>query len=180
MDREGGNKERMRKCREWISLHFLILSPFLPSLALRLQRVAQPCWLLKKMPLVSESVQRGPFWLYMKDIRNLLLPLRIKMKSGFLWDSDQDVLSSEEAGADLQDSPVHHHPSLPPCHAIAHAFYVAIWRLHRCGVLAVILFVGAVEGTIRIRWVIMKIGLWLPCYWRVTPDRKERREEREV
>ena len=28
MDREGGNKEKMRKCREWISLHFLILSPF--------------------------------------------------------------------------------------------------------------------------------------------------------
>ena len=28
MDREGGNKEKMRKCRKWISLHFLILSPF--------------------------------------------------------------------------------------------------------------------------------------------------------
>ena len=28
MDREGGNKEKMRKCREWTSLHFLILSPF--------------------------------------------------------------------------------------------------------------------------------------------------------
>ena len=79
------------------------------------------------MPLVSESVQRGPFWPHMKDIRNLLLPPWIKMKSGFLWDSDQDVLSSEEAGADLEDSPVvHHHPSLPPCQAIAHAFYVAI------------------------------------------------------
>ena len=25
MDREGGNKERMKRCREWISLHFLIL-----------------------------------------------------------------------------------------------------------------------------------------------------------
>ena len=112
MDKEGGNKERMRKCREWISLHSLILSPFLRSLALRLQQVAQPCLLLTKMPLVAESVQRGPFWLYMKDIRNLLLPLRIKMKSGFLWDSDQDVLSSAEAGADLQDSPVHHHLSL--------------------------------------------------------------------
>ena len=23
MDREGGNEEIMRKCREWISLHFL-------------------------------------------------------------------------------------------------------------------------------------------------------------
>ena len=29
MDREGGYKEKIRKCREWISLHFLILSPFL-------------------------------------------------------------------------------------------------------------------------------------------------------
>ena len=28
MDREGENEEKMRKCREWISLHFLILSPF--------------------------------------------------------------------------------------------------------------------------------------------------------
>ena len=28
MDREGGNKEKMRRCREWISLHFLILSKF--------------------------------------------------------------------------------------------------------------------------------------------------------
>ena len=28
MDREGGNKEKMRKCRDWISLHFLHLSPF--------------------------------------------------------------------------------------------------------------------------------------------------------
>ena len=62
------------------------------------------------MPSVADSVQRGPFWPHMKDIRNLLLPLRIKMKSGSLWDSDQDVLSSEEAGADLEDSPVHHPP----------------------------------------------------------------------
>ena len=29
---EGGNKEKMRKCREWISLHFLILSTFPHSL----------------------------------------------------------------------------------------------------------------------------------------------------
>ena len=33
MDREGGNKEKMRKCREWISLHFLISSPILHSLS---------------------------------------------------------------------------------------------------------------------------------------------------
>ena len=53
MDREGGNKERMRKCREWISLHFLILSSlplhflilssFPRSPAARLQRFVQPC-----------------------------------------------------------------------------------------------------------------------------------------
>ena len=65
------------------------------------------------MPLVAESVQRGPFWPHMKDIRNLLLPLQIKTKSGFLWDSDKDVLPSEEAGEDLEDSPaVPHHLSL--------------------------------------------------------------------
>ena len=28
MNREGGSKEKMRKCKESISLHFLILSPF--------------------------------------------------------------------------------------------------------------------------------------------------------
>ena len=28
MEKEGGNRERMRKCRESISLHFLIFSPF--------------------------------------------------------------------------------------------------------------------------------------------------------
>ena len=28
MDWDGGNKEKMRKCREWISLYFLVLSPF--------------------------------------------------------------------------------------------------------------------------------------------------------
>ena len=30
MEKEGGNRERMRKCRESISLHFLIFSPFPP------------------------------------------------------------------------------------------------------------------------------------------------------
>ena len=52
-EREGGNKEKMRKCREWISLlfliifpftpHFFILSPFSRSLAARLPKVMQPC-----------------------------------------------------------------------------------------------------------------------------------------
>ena len=53
MEKEGGNRERMRKCRESISLHFLIFSPFPPhflilppfprSPAARLQRFVQPC-----------------------------------------------------------------------------------------------------------------------------------------
>ena len=34
MDREGENEEKMRKCREWISLHFLLLSPFPHSLTI--------------------------------------------------------------------------------------------------------------------------------------------------
>ena len=29
MDRKGGNKEKMRKCREWITLQFHTFSPFL-------------------------------------------------------------------------------------------------------------------------------------------------------
>ena len=37
MDREGGNKEKMRKCTEWISLHFLFIFLFsLHFLAARL------------------------------------------------------------------------------------------------------------------------------------------------
>ena len=47
MDREGGNKERMRKCREWISLHFLILSSFSRIPNARTQQVVQPFWLLR-------------------------------------------------------------------------------------------------------------------------------------
>ena len=53
MDREGKNKESMRKYREWISLHFLILSPFplhfltlspfFHSQAGRLAQLVQPC-----------------------------------------------------------------------------------------------------------------------------------------
>ena len=53
MDIEGGNKEKIRKYREWISLHFLILSPFplhflilspcFRSLAARLPQAVQPC-----------------------------------------------------------------------------------------------------------------------------------------
>ena len=34
MDREGGKKEKMRKSKEWISLHFSILSPFLHYLSI--------------------------------------------------------------------------------------------------------------------------------------------------
>ena len=30
MEKGGGNRERMRKCRESISFHFLIFSPFPP------------------------------------------------------------------------------------------------------------------------------------------------------
>ena len=37
MEKEGGNRERMRKCRESISLHFLIFSPFPHSLSISSQ-----------------------------------------------------------------------------------------------------------------------------------------------
>ena len=54
MDREGGNTERMRECREWISLlilsqfplHFLIHSPVSHSQAARLAKLVQPCFCL--------------------------------------------------------------------------------------------------------------------------------------
>ena len=68
MEKEGGNRERIRKCRESISLHFLIFSPFPHSLSIsspfplhflilssfprspaaRLQRFVQPCQTLTK------------------------------------------------------------------------------------------------------------------------------------
>ena len=72
MDREGGHKERMRKCREWVSLHFLILSPFpysisissfsLHFLAAQVQRVAQPCKdaQLKILVILSLALRRIP------------------------------------------------------------------------------------------------------------------------
>ena len=63
MDREGGNRQRMRKSWEWISLHFLILSPFplhflilslFPrSLAARLQRFVQP----SRLPLKKQRTR---------------------------------------------------------------------------------------------------------------------------
>ena len=53
MDREGGNRQIMRKSWEWISLHFLILSPFPRSPAARLQRVAQPCFFLVSLASVA-------------------------------------------------------------------------------------------------------------------------------
>ena len=37
MEKEGGNGERMKKCRESISLHFLIFSPFPHSLSISSQ-----------------------------------------------------------------------------------------------------------------------------------------------
>ena len=44
MEREGGNRERMRKCRESISLHFLLISSFsLHFLAARLQGCNDLC-----------------------------------------------------------------------------------------------------------------------------------------
>ena len=44
MDREGRNKVKMRKCREWISLHFLFIFLFsLHFLAARQPQVVQPC-----------------------------------------------------------------------------------------------------------------------------------------
>ena len=70
MDREGGNKEKMRKCRERISLnfhilspfplHFLILSPFSRSPAARLQQVVQPCsWVTNYQPTTHENIPKG-------------------------------------------------------------------------------------------------------------------------
>ena len=59
MDREGGNKEKIRKCRERISLdflilspfplHFLIISPFSRSMAARLPQFVQPCLYILNM-----------------------------------------------------------------------------------------------------------------------------------
>ena len=68
MEKEGGNRERMRKCREPISLHFLIFPPFPPhflilssfprSPAARLQRFVQP-WVAPFLKVVSQSLCLG-------------------------------------------------------------------------------------------------------------------------
>ena len=54
MDREGWNKERMRKCREWISLHFLILSPFPHSLSISSQPGCQAATICATL-LITQS-----------------------------------------------------------------------------------------------------------------------------
>ena len=93
MDREGGNKGKMRKCIEWISLHFpilspfplhflilspsplyfLILSPFLCSPTPRLKGVAQPC--LKSYQTPFLLLFFSPFFLKnaTKTVNNWLL-----------------------------------------------------------------------------------------------------------
>ena len=66
MEKEGGNRERMRKCRESISLHFLIFSPFPPhflilspfprSPAARLQRFVQPWEAIKHVRRIVAKI----------------------------------------------------------------------------------------------------------------------------
>ena len=58
MEKEGGNRERMRKCRESISLHFLIFPPF-PHHFLILSPFPRSC--LNAM-ITSHSV--GEAWVY--------------------------------------------------------------------------------------------------------------------
>ena len=52
MDREGRNKERMRKWREIHTLHFLILSLFLPSLSISYIKICH---------ILSQNVKYGTF-----------------------------------------------------------------------------------------------------------------------
>ena len=52
MDREGGNRQRMRKSWEWISLHFLILSPFPPPLSISF---------IKMRHILLQNVKYGTF-----------------------------------------------------------------------------------------------------------------------
>ena len=77
MEKEGGNREKMRKCRESISLNFLILSPFplcflfissfsLHFLAARLPHVVQPWGSInvpgKKWPYWSLDIHPAKGW----------------------------------------------------------------------------------------------------------------------
>ena len=62
MDREGGNRQRMRKSWEWISLHFLILSSFPRSPAARLQRFVQPYSQLN-LSIKQFEPSKGTGWL---------------------------------------------------------------------------------------------------------------------
>ena len=70
MDRQGGKKEKMRKCREWIfllilplfSLHFLIFPPFSCSLAASCHNLWNPigCNILKRT-ILFKSVKKMEF-----------------------------------------------------------------------------------------------------------------------
>ena len=87
MDREGGKKERMRKCREWIFLHFLSISSFslhflfnfsfsLYFLAARLPQHVHP-WLLKLD--IEASVSD------MQYIAVVVLMSRLPRENLFFW-----------------------------------------------------------------------------------------------
>ena len=91
--REGGNKEKMRKCREWISLlililspfphslsisspfphslspfslHFLIISPFSHSQAGRLAQIGQPCIIINLIALCYHCKN----WIVVRNINH--------------------------------------------------------------------------------------------------------------
>ena len=52
MDREGGNKETMRKCGDQISLNFLILSLYPPSLSISYIKICH---------ILSQNIKYGTF-----------------------------------------------------------------------------------------------------------------------
>ena len=69
MDREGGNKEKMRKCREWISLHFphslSISFPFPPSPSIFSQpgcQAATSCATLNCSTSISQWLEAVHKW----------------------------------------------------------------------------------------------------------------------
>ena len=83
MYREVGNEEKMRKCSEWISLHFLILSPC-PLQSPRLQQVAQPCIKPNWTNNCASSLAKNE--LLWQMLSNLLLPKSQRLSAGKeLW-----------------------------------------------------------------------------------------------
>ena len=146
MEKEGGNRERMRKCRESISLHFLIFSPFPPhflilspfpllflilfpfprSPAARLKRVAQP-WLANgfKSYLSLVDLSSSPYQSY-QGRKSQKSPAQAIVEGGRLIKGKQEI-----SAITTWRKNIHKMSFKMPCHRYYRLPQTGVWRSRR-------------------------------------------------